>query len=91
MRKPIFIAAAALTAMPLALSAQTLEIATDQSPAGLDPHVATAFSTKLINDSIYEGLTAIDSDLRVIPALAESWTVSDDQRTYTFKLRQGVA
>ncbi len=91
MRKPVFLAAAAFAAVPLAVSAQTLELATDQSPAGLDPHVATAFSTKLINDSIYEGLTAIDSGLRVVPGLAESWTVSDDQRTYVFKLRQGVA
>ncbi|MHA1564459.1 MAG: ABC transporter substrate-binding protein [Alphaproteobacteria bacterium] len=90
MRKLTFLGAAVIAAAPLAVSAQTLEIATDQSPAGLDPHVATAFSTKLINDSIYEGLTAIDSDLRVIPALAESWSVSDDQRTYTFKLRSGL-
>ena len=59
----------ALTALalslPLAARAQTLEIATDQSPVGLDPHVATAFSTALIDSNIYEGLTAIDKDLRV--------------------------
>ncbi len=71
--------------------AQTLEIATDQSPAGLDPHVATAFSTTLINGNIYEGLTAVDSSLRVVPALAESWTVSDEGKTYTFRLRSGVS
>jgi peptide/nickel transport system substrate-binding protein len=67
--------------------AQVLEIATDQSPVGLDPHVATAFSTTMVLSTIYEGLTAIDADLHVVPALAESWTVSPDGLAYTFRLR----
>jgi peptide/nickel transport system substrate-binding protein len=71
-------------------SAQTLEIATDASPSGLDPHLATAFATILINGNIYEGLTAIDTDLRTVPALATGWTVTDEGKTYTFKLRPNV-
>ncbi|HEY7575978.1 MAG TPA: ABC transporter substrate-binding protein [Acetobacteraceae bacterium] len=67
--------------------AQVLEIATDQSPVGLDPQIATAFSTTMVLSTIYEGLTAIDADLHVVPALAESWTVSPDGLTYTFRLR----
>jgi len=84
-------------AIGLALSAalparaQVLEIATDQSPVGLDPHVATAFSTTMVLSTIYEGLTAIDPDLRVMPALAESWTISPDGLTYTFRLRANAA
>jgi peptide/nickel transport system substrate-binding protein len=70
--------------------AQTLEIATDQSPVGLDPQVATAFSTALIDSNIYEGLTAVDRDLKVVPALAASWTVSPDGLTYVFQLRPGA-
>jgi peptide/nickel transport system substrate-binding protein len=71
--------------------AQTLEIGYDQSPAGLDPHIATAFSTfAVINGTIYEGLTSIDKDLRLRPGLAESWTVSPDGKTYRFKLRANV-
>ncbi len=77
--------------LPIAAHAQTLEIATDQSPVGLDPHVATAFSTAQIDSVIYEGLTAIDPQLRVIPALASSWTVSPDGLTYTFTLRENAA
>lgn len=76
--------------IPMAVRAQTLEIATDQSPVGLDPHVATAFSTALIDSNIYEGLTAIDRDLRVVPALASAWTVSADGLTYDFTLRDAV-
>ncbi len=72
-------------------SAQVLEVAVDASPVGLDPHRATAFSTfQMINGTIYEGLTAIDKDLRVKPGVAESWTVSADGKTYTFKLRAGM-
>jgi peptide/nickel transport system substrate-binding protein len=70
--------------------AQVLEIATDQSPVGLDPHVATAFSTAIILSTIYEGLTAIDADLHVVPALAQAWTVSPDGLTYAFHLRTGA-
>lgn len=70
---------------------QVLEIATDQSPVGLDPHVATSFATQLVTSTIYEGLTAIDAELHVVPALAASWTVSPDGRTYDFQLRPGAA
>ena len=44
----------------------------------------------VVNGNIYEGLTAIDKDLKIVPGLAESWTVSPDGKTYTFKLRSGV-
>lgn len=91
--------AAAAVAVPLAAAGPaafaqgagpTLQVATDQSPVGLDPHLATAFSTALINGNIYEGLTAIDADLRTVPALAEAWEVSSDGLTYTFRLKQGA-
>jgi peptide/nickel transport system substrate-binding protein len=72
-------------------SAQVLEIGADLSPTGLDPHLITAFpSFMIVNGNIYEGLTTIDKDLKVTPGLAESWTVSPDGKTYTFKLRSGV-
>jgi peptide/nickel transport system substrate-binding protein len=83
------VAAAAIMTGPAAW-AQTLEIATDQSPVGLDPHVATSFATVLVNSVIYEGLTGVDKDLKVVPDLAESWTVSADGLTYVFTLRPGA-
>lgn len=68
----------------------TLEIAVDQSPVGLDPHIVTAFSSFVIIGQIYDGLLEVNADLQLEPALAESWTVSDDGLTYTFGLRDGV-
>jgi peptide/nickel transport system substrate-binding protein len=71
--------------------AQVLEAAVDASPAGLDPHIITAFSSfQMVNGTIYEGLTIIDKDLGIGPSLAESWTVSPDGKTYRFKLRTNV-
>lgn len=39
---------------------------------------------------IFSGLTKRDGNRIVIPALAESWVISEDGKTYTFKLRQGA-
>ena len=71
--------------------ASTLNVAVDSSPAGLDPHLVTAFSSVvIIGDTVYEGLTTVAEDLSVQPALANSWNVSDDGLTYTFTLAPGV-
>ena len=68
-----------------------LQLAIDSSPAGLDPHIVTAFnSVAVVGGTIYEGLTEIDKDLKVRPALAEAWTVSPDGLNYVLKLRGGV-
>jgi peptide/nickel transport system substrate-binding protein len=68
----------------------TLEIAVDTAPVGLDPHKVTAFSSFVVIGQIYEGLVEVNADLGIEPALAESWTVSDDGLTYVFKIREGV-
>lgn len=39
---------------------------------------------------IYDNLVTYDANLNIIPGLAESWEVSDDQLRWTFHLRQGV-
>lgn len=56
----------------------------------LDPHKALAAGTKEILFNVYEGLLKPDSQGNNIPAVAESYTVSEDLMTYTFKLRDGV-
>lgn len=47
----------------------------------------------LLNDArvwLYDGLVRFDKDVKPIPDLAESWTISPDGLIYTFKLRQNV-
>jgi ABC-type dipeptide transport system, periplasmic component len=60
-------------------------------PTGLDPTVAAPVAIGQVTwQNIFEGLTTIDKDGKVQPQLAESWEISEDGKTYTFKLRQGV-
>ncbi len=60
-------------------------------PPHLDPTAgAPAAIDEVVYANVFEGLTRIDSTGAVKPALAESWSVSDDGKTYTFKLRTGV-
>src|SRR4051812_9356265 len=41
-------------------------------------------------ENLMDGLVAFDGKLNPVPALAQSWTISPDGRTYTFKIRPGV-
>jgi peptide/nickel transport system substrate-binding protein len=60
-------------------------------PTGLDPTVAAPVAIGQVTwQNVFEGLTTIDKDGQVQPQLAESWEISEDGKTYTFKLRQGV-
>ncbi|RAI00433.1 ABC transporter substrate-binding protein [Acuticoccus sediminis] len=61
-------------------------------PKSLDPHAVTAVNDFRILVNLYDGLVRFaDGTLDVEPALAESYEVSDDGLTYTFKLREGVS
>lgn len=60
-------------------------------PAGiLDPIQVTDTSTSEYVSEIFGGLVTISLDLEVVGDLAESWTVSPDGKTYTFKLRDNI-
>ncbi|RAF53020.1 ABC transporter substrate-binding protein, partial [Burkholderia multivorans] len=41
-------------------------------------------------ENVYESLVRLDESGEIQPALAEDWTVSEDRKTYTFTLREGV-
>ena len=60
-------------------------------PPHLDPTAgAAAAIDEVVYANIFEGLTRIDRNGAVLPALAESWEVSQDGKRYSFKLREGV-
>ncbi|MDE1158191.1 MAG: ABC transporter substrate-binding protein [Neorhizobium sp.] len=58
----------------------------------LDPAAITGKETVQVLANIYDNLVALDAVNRsqVDPQLAESWTISDDKTTITFKLRDGA-
>jgi oligopeptide transport system substrate-binding protein len=59
-------------------------------PPTLDPAQATDTTSSAVVRQIFDTLVELDEKLEPRPALAERWTVSSDQRTYTFTLRPGV-
>jgi peptide/nickel transport system substrate-binding protein len=59
-------------------------------PPTLDLHTTTAVIVQQITWHIYEGLYTYDKAYNAVPLLAESHTVADRGRAYTFKLRRGV-
>jgi peptide/nickel transport system substrate-binding protein len=60
-------------------------------PQSLDPHTVTATNDFRILVNVYDGLVRFKpGTLEVEPSLAESWQVSEDGKTYTFKLRTSV-
>ncbi len=67
-----------------------LQIACTSEPQSMDPHMSSSVSTRQIGRYIYEGLFELDSNYNPKPQLCESYTISDDNTEYTFKLRQGV-
>jgi len=68
-------------------------VATTFDISSLDPAYAydTSSSGQLLN--IYETLIEFDTDStsEFVPSLATEWTVSDDGKTYRFKIREGVS
>ncbi|VEI05952.1 peptide ABC transporter substrate-binding protein [Kurthia zopfii] len=68
-------------------SKQDLNLVIPSEPPSLNPQKATDSTSGAILRSAFEGLTRIDKDGKVQPAVAEKIDVSEDQKTYTFKLR----
>src|SRR5437870_11156827 len=66
------------------VSAQTTEA------TGLDPSLVPALSRSRRSPLMYNQLVRFEPDMTLVPELAESWQISPDSLTWTFKLRQGV-
>ncbi len=69
----------------------TITIGMGVEPTGLDPTIAAPVAIGQVTwQNIFEGLTTIDRAGKVQPQLAQSWEISPDGKTYTFKLRPDV-
>lgn len=67
-----------------------LRVALDAAPATLDPALSQDLATGDVMRQVFEGLVTLDKDSKVVPCLAESYSVSKDGLVYTFKLRPNV-
>jgi peptide/nickel transport system substrate-binding protein len=72
-------------------SAQTtLRIGLNEDPDILDPTLARTFVGRIVFAGLCDKLFDITADLKVVPQLATEYKWSDDNKTLTLKLRQGV-
>ena len=67
-----------------------LRIVPHSNLAILDPIWTTAYMSRNHGYMIYDTLFGTDEKAQIKPQMVESWSVSDDNRLYTFKLRKGL-
>ena len=67
---------------------KVLNVMVEVEVESLDPQVATDGTSFEVIANYTDGLTQMDADGAAIPAIAESWDVSEDGTVYTFHLRQ---
>ena len=68
----------------------TLVIGLASEPPTMDPHASPSAITFYITNSTTEALLYLTDDRKLAPWLAESWTVEDGGKKFTFKLRKDV-
>ena len=61
-----------------------------QEPESLDPHKAQTDSAQNIIRDLFEGLTVLSPDGRIVPGTAETWSLDDAGTTYTFFIRKNA-
>lgn len=71
-------------------SGGVLVAAQSAEPDRFDPHLTSSYASFQVLENVYDTLVQPGDDLQMEPALATEWTVSDDQLTWTFTLREGV-
>ncbi len=68
---------------------QIIHIGNGAEPQDLDPQAITGVPEHKLMMALFEGLASEDpKDLHPVPAIAESWDISPDGKTYTFHLRR---
>lgn len=68
----------------------TLIYANNAGPGQLDPHMSASLVELEVIAHLFENLVAMGEDFTAKPMLAKSWDISEDGKTFTFHLREGV-
>lgn len=97
MKKSFLLVAAAFVAASLLMvscapqAAKGFTLVNGGEPQSLDPQLIQGVPEHRIYEAIFEGLVVYDNKTaEAKPGLAESWTVGEDGKTYTFKLRKAT-
>ena len=84
------LATAAILLAPAAQAQTVLRVVPHSNLAVLDPIWTTAYMSRNHGYMIYDTLFGTDEHAKIKPQMVESWTVSPDNRLWTFKLRKGL-
>ena len=91
---PIILLVGIIAGLGFSATAQTaggvLKAAHDAEWTGLDPHVASTVSSFYVLVNVVESLTTMNDNIELSPSLASEWTQSEDGKTWTFTLNEGV-
>jgi len=67
---------------------KTLAFPIAENPGSLDPQIVSRTAERIVINNCFEGLVRMGEDGRILPGAAESWTVSPDGLSYSFRLRR---
>ena len=85
----VFLLGATLIGSAFAQSDGRLVIVRPSDAISLDPHRATTAPEVWVYNNIYETLVVLDEEMEIVPGLAHSWEIIDEERTRFF-LEEGV-
>jgi peptide/nickel transport system substrate-binding protein/oligopeptide transport system substrate-binding protein len=88
MRRLLLTTALGLAACADPSSETTLNYYFTYDPRSLDPALSTDVPTGEVVSLLFDNLTQLDSDARLVPGLARAWEADGSGRVYTFHLRQ---
>lgn len=89
-RNSFFAIAALMFSLLLAGCASPLRVAPHAELTVLDPIWTTAYITRNHGYLVYDTLFALDENFEPQPQMVDTWKVSKDKKTWTFKLRDGL-
>ena len=75
---------------PASSGTKDFVVAMQADTTSLDPHIGSNGNSNQVLNEMYETLLTFDADTNVIPLLAKEWSVSEDGRTYSFVLNEGI-
>lgn len=87
--KHSLMASLVLAALATPAMAQTVRIANQGDSLSMDPHSLNESLQLSVTGNVYEGLTAQDKDLALVPGLATAWKQTSPT-VWRFELRKGV-
>src|ERR1700677_3083744 len=70
--------------------ASDLKVVMESRLGNLDPILSASHQTRDHGYLIYDTLFGLDAQQKIQPQMVDSYTVSEDGKTYTFKLRDGL-